>query len=81
MLTQKEKVSVSNPVLASRMAAVETEKAANGDVGKLFDGTFIKALIAWAIAHPDQITAIIAWILTMFGVPIPVLTDDETPTP
>jgi len=75
----KAAVGASNSTLAASMSAVEAAQSTGGEVGKLFDGTLILALIAWAKANPTKITAVIAWILTMFGVPIPpIVFADET---
>ena len=48
--------------------------AAKGDpeaLGKIFDGAMIQWLLDYIKAHPDQITALILWLLQIFGVPVP----------
>ena len=68
MLTAlKAKVGSENPTLAAKMAEVEETKAAGGDVGKLFDGTFIKMILEFAKNNP----MILAWVLAMFGIVLP----------
>ena len=56
-----------------RVLAGETPQA-------VFDGALLKKLIAWVTAHPEQVTALIRWILAMFGVVIPPLPMSEEET-
>lgn len=65
-------MKASSPLMATKITEIEDAKAVGADVGKLFDGAFIQALVAWCVAHPDQISAIIKWILLMAGVTIPL---------
>ena len=68
----KSAMKAENPDLHAKMAAVEASKAAGGDVGKLFDGHLLAALEAWCVAHPDQVSAILRWVLAMAGIVLPV---------
>jgi len=72
MLSQLSQLKAENPGLASLMATIEDAKASGGDVGKLFDGTLIRWLVAYIQAHPEQALAVITWILAMFGVVVPL---------
>ena len=66
-------VRATAPDLADKMQAVQDARDNGRDVGKLFDGTIIKAIVAYIQAHPGECQALIVWLLTTFGVAVPPL--------